>query len=58
MEIIRGWEKRQNTRILQAFESAIAVEEVLGFDQAAAELAGRIAGALQYPGGLSASPIL
>lgn len=50
MEIIRGWERKQNSRKMQAFEAAIAVEEVLGFEQAAAKLAGRIAGALERTG--------
>jgi predicted nucleic acid-binding protein len=50
MEIVQGYQRVQNTRRLQAFLSTIASEEVLPFDQAAAELAGRIAGDLERTG--------
>jgi tRNA(fMet)-specific endonuclease VapC len=50
MEVIRGFQRKQNTRRLQRFLSAIASEEILAFDQAAAELAGRIAGDLDRAG--------
>ncbi len=44
MEVIRGYQQRQAWNKLQAFLAAIVSEEVIPFDQAAAELAGRIAG--------------
>jgi tRNA(fMet)-specific endonuclease VapC len=50
MEIIRGLVKRQSSRKLQTFESAIALEEVINLDKAAARLAGRIAGELERVG--------
>ena len=50
MEIVRGFQKNQSTRRLQHFLSAIASEEILPFDQPAAELAGRIAGDLDRTG--------
>ena len=50
MEVIRGYQKKQATRQLQNFLTAIASEEVIPFDQAAAELAGRIAGELERIG--------
>ena len=50
MEVIRGYQKKQATRQLQNFLTAIASEEVIPFDQAAAELAGRIAGELERTG--------
>jgi tRNA(fMet)-specific endonuclease VapC len=50
MEVIRGFQKNQSQRKLQSFLSAVAVEEVLDFDRAAAELAGRIAGDLERVG--------
>jgi tRNA(fMet)-specific endonuclease VapC len=50
MEVIRGFQKNQSQRKLQNFLSAIASEEVLTFDQPAAELAGRIAGELERVG--------
>jgi predicted nucleic acid-binding protein len=50
MEVIRGFQKNQSQRKLQSFLSAIASEEVLAFDQPAAELAGRIAGELERVG--------
>jgi predicted nucleic acid-binding protein len=50
MEVVQGYHRVQNTRRLQAFLSSIVSEEVLPFDQAAAELAGRIAGDLDRIG--------
>jgi predicted nucleic acid-binding protein len=50
MEVVRGFQKNQSQRKLQNFLSAIASEEVLTFDQPAAELAGRIAGELERVG--------
>jgi len=50
MEVIRGYQKKQAARQLQNFLAAIASEEVIPFDQAAAELAGRIAGELEWIG--------
>ena len=50
MEVVRGYQQKQATRQLQNFRTAIAAEEVIPFDQAAAELAGRIAGELERIG--------
>ncbi|MBV9124114.1 MAG: PIN domain-containing protein, partial [Planctomycetes bacterium] len=50
MEVVQGFQKKQNTSGLQQFLNAIASEEILSFDQAAAELAGRIAGDLDRTG--------
>ena len=50
MEVVRGFQKNQSTRRLNAFLAAIALEEILPFDQPAAELAGRIAGELERIG--------
>ena len=50
MEVIRGFQRSQVSRRLQAFLAAIALEEILPFDQPAAELAGRIAGELERIG--------
>ena len=44
MEVVRGFQKNQSPRRLQAFLTSIAGEEILPFGEAAAELAGRIAG--------------
>ena len=44
MEVVRGLQQKQSVRRLQGFLSAIASEEVLPLDQAAAELAGRSKG--------------
>lgn len=46
MEVVYGFQRVQNAPLLQSFLNAVALEEVLSFDQAAAELAGRIAGDL------------
>ena len=50
MEIVRGLAKKQATKQLRAFFAAIPTQEVLVFDQAAAELAGRIEGGLERAG--------
>ena len=50
MEIVRGFQKKQSPRRMQAFLTNIASEEVLVFDQAAAELAGQIQGELERVG--------
>lgn len=50
MEVIRGYQRKQSSRKLQDFLSAVASEEVLVFDDAAAELAGKIAGDLERAG--------
>jgi tRNA(fMet)-specific endonuclease VapC len=50
MEVVRGLQKKEATRQLQAFLTNIASEEVLPFDQGAAELAGRIEGELDRVG--------
>jgi tRNA(fMet)-specific endonuclease VapC len=50
MEVIRGYQRKQATRHLQAFMAAIPAAEVLSFDTAEAELAGRIAGELERTG--------
>jgi tRNA(fMet)-specific endonuclease VapC len=47
MEIVRGFQKKQSSLRLQIFLTNIASEEVLAFDQAAPELAGRIQGDLE-----------
>lgn len=50
MEIVRGHRRKQATGRLQAFLAAMASEQVIPFDFAAAELAGRIAGDLELTG--------
>jgi len=50
MEVTRGFQRAHLPHRLQAFMTAIALEEVLPFDHAAAELAGRIAGDLERIG--------
>jgi tRNA(fMet)-specific endonuclease VapC len=50
MEIVRGFQKVQSARRLNAFVASLASEEILSFDQAAAELAGRILGELERSG--------
>ena len=50
MEVVRGYQKKQASRQLQAFLAAIASEEVIPFDRPVAELAGRIAGELERVG--------
>jgi tRNA(fMet)-specific endonuclease VapC len=43
MEIVQGYQQKQATRQLQAFLTALPSQEVLSFEEADAELAGRIA---------------
>jgi predicted nucleic acid-binding protein len=50
MEIVQGYQKKQASRQLQAFLSALASQEVLSFHAADAELAGHIAGELERTG--------
>src|SRR3954471_5060151 len=50
MEVIRGYQRKQATRQLQAFLAAIPATEVLSFETAEGELAGRIAGELERIG--------
>jgi tRNA(fMet)-specific endonuclease VapC len=50
MEVVRGWQQKQNPRRLQHFLTSVASEEILAFDQPTAELAGRIAGDLDRTG--------
>lgn len=50
MEIVRGYQKKQATRQLQAFLATLPAAEVLAFETAEAELSGRIAGELERTG--------
>lgn len=50
MEIVRGFQRIGASQRLQAFVAALNGLEILPFDQAAAELAGRIAGDLERSG--------
>jgi len=50
MEAVRGYQKKQATKQLQMFLTAMASNEVIPFDQPAAELAGRIGGELERIG--------
>jgi tRNA(fMet)-specific endonuclease VapC len=50
MEVIRGHQKRQASGRIAGFLASIALEEVIPFNQPAAELAGRIAGDLESTG--------
>lgn len=50
MEIVRGYQKKQASRQLQAFLSILPAAEVLAFGSAEGELAGRIAGELERTG--------
>ncbi len=50
MEVIQGYQRVGALRRLQVFRSAVASEEVLVFDQVAADLAGQIAGDLDRVG--------
>ena len=50
MEVIRGYQKKQASRQLQSFLAAMATEEVIPFDQPAAQLAGTIGGELERVG--------
>jgi tRNA(fMet)-specific endonuclease VapC len=50
MEVIQGYQRLRRSARIQAFRNAIASEEVLLFDQSAADLAGQIAGDLDRVG--------
>ncbi|HEY7331290.1 MAG TPA: type II toxin-antitoxin system VapC family toxin [Gemmataceae bacterium] len=50
MEVVRGFQRRQSFSRMQRFLASLASEEILSFDQPAAELAGRIAGDLDRIG--------
>lgn len=50
MEVVRGLCKKRAAKQLQAFVSSIPALEVLSFDLAAAELAGRVQGELERAG--------
>lgn len=50
MEVIQGYQRVGAANRIQAFRNAIASEEVLLFDQPAADLAGHIAGDLDRVG--------
>jgi len=50
MEAVRGYRRKQGDRQVRAFLNSIRSEEILPFDEAAAELAGRIIGELEAIG--------
>lgn len=50
MEVIQGYPRVGGSAHIQAFRTALATEEVIAFDQAAADLAGRIAADLDRVG--------
>jgi tRNA(fMet)-specific endonuclease VapC len=50
MEVIQGYQRVGSSNRIQAFRNAITSEQVLFFDQAAADLAGQIAGDLDRVG--------
>lgn len=50
MEVIQGYHWVGGSHRIQAFRNAIASEQILFFDQAAADLAGQIAGDLDRVG--------
>jgi tRNA(fMet)-specific endonuclease VapC len=50
MEVVQGFHRVQNARQLLNFLNAVTLEEVVVFDQTAAELAGRISGDLDRTG--------
>ncbi len=50
MEVIQGYQKVGGSSRIQAFRNAIASEQIILFDQAAADLAGQIAGDLDRVG--------
>jgi tRNA(fMet)-specific endonuclease VapC len=50
MEVIQGYQRVGASRRIQAFRAAVALEEVLVFDQVTADLAGQIAGDLDRVG--------
>ena len=49
MEVVQGFRRMQNAGRLLNFLNAVALEQVILFDQAAAALAGRISGDLDRP---------
>jgi tRNA(fMet)-specific endonuclease VapC len=50
MEVVQGFHRVQNARRLLNFLNAVALEQVILFDQGAAVLAGRISGDLERAG--------
>jgi tRNA(fMet)-specific endonuclease VapC len=50
MEIVQGFQRKLSVRKLQAFIAQIAAEEVIDFNKADGELAGRIGGELDRTG--------
>ena len=50
MEVVKGFHKMGRTEALQKFLQAIQQSEVLSFDEASAEIAGRIYGDLEKAG--------
>jgi predicted nucleic acid-binding protein len=50
MEMVQGFHRVQNTRRVLSFLNAIALEQIIVFDQTAAELAGRISADLERTG--------
>ena len=50
MEVIRGYQQIRASNRLHAFRTALGSEEILLFDQSAADLAGQIAGDLDRTG--------
>lgn len=50
MEVIQGYQRVGGSSRIQAFRNAVDLEEILLFDQAAADLAGQIAGDLDRVG--------
>jgi tRNA(fMet)-specific endonuclease VapC len=50
MEVVQGFHRVQNARRLLNFLNAVALEQVIVFDQPAAELAGRISADLERTG--------
>ncbi len=50
MEVVQGFHRLQNARRLLNFLNAVALEQIVVFDRAAAELAGRISGDLERIG--------
>ncbi len=49
-EIVRGFQKKQSFRRLQAFIASLPAMEVIPFTESDGDLAGRIAGELERPG--------
>jgi tRNA(fMet)-specific endonuclease VapC len=50
MEIVQGFQKNQSTRRLASFLASLAAQEVIAFDEADGDLAGRSAGELDRVG--------